>query len=113
VREPSIGATDQPSATTVMKIKTLRFQQNQCAFWRKIKSKQRNMVTLITPRFKSKQRNKNEIRKEKRGSACGGAGAKSVQRRLSSLALRGQGGGEGERQLVRLTVPSSRNYIFT
>ena len=113
MREPSTGATDQRSAAAVMKMKTLVFEPNQCGFWRKIKSKQRNMVTLITPRFKSKQRNKNEIRKEKRGSACGGAGAKSVQRRLSSLALRGQGGGEGERQLVRLTVPSSCNHIFT
>jgi len=67
VREPSIGATDQRSAAAVMKMKTLVFEPNQCGFWRKIKSKQRNMVTLITPRFKSKQRNKNEIRKEKRG----------------------------------------------
>lgn len=67
MREPSIGATDQRSAAAVMKMKTLVFEPNQCGFWRKIKSKQRNMVTLITPRFKSKQRNKNEIRKEKRG----------------------------------------------
>jgi len=67
VREPSIGATDQRSAAALMKMKTLVFEPNQCGFWRKIKSKQRNMVTLITPRFKSKQRNKNEIRKEKRG----------------------------------------------
>jgi len=69
VREPSIGATDQRSAAAVMKMKTLVFEPNQCGFWRKIKSKQRNMVTLITPRFKSKQRNKNEIRKEKRGQS--------------------------------------------
>jgi len=67
VREPSIGATDQRSAAALMKMKTLVFEPNQCGFWRKIKSKQRNMVTLISPRFKSKQRNKNEIRKEKRG----------------------------------------------
>ena len=67
MREPSIGAMDQRSAAAVMKMKTLVFEPNQCGFWRKIKSKQRNMVTLITPRFKSKQRNKNEIRKEKRG----------------------------------------------
>ena len=31
-----------------MKMKTLVFEPNQCGFWRKIKSKQRNMVTLIT-----------------------------------------------------------------
>ena len=46
MREPSIGATDQPSATTVMKIKTLRFQQNQCAFWRKIKSNQNREIRM-------------------------------------------------------------------
>jgi hypothetical protein len=62
VREPSIGATDQRSAAAVMKIKTLVFEQNQCGSWRKIKSKLRNMVTLITPRSQIKKKLRNTVR---------------------------------------------------